>query len=32
MSFEKFKSVIEEGDTVILYVGLSQIYAIEVVC
>lgn len=31
MSFGKYKEVIEEGDTVILYIGVSQIYALEVV-
>ena len=30
MSFSSFKEVIEEGDTVILYIGVSQIYALEV--
>uniref|UniRef100_A0A0P4WSQ9 tRNA (adenine(58)-N(1))-methyltransferase catalytic subunit TRMT61A n=2 Tax=Scylla TaxID=6760 RepID=A0A0P4WSQ9_SCYOL len=30
MSFSGFKEVIEEGDTVILYIGVSQIYALEV--
>ncbi|KAL7648540.1 UNVERIFIED_CONTAM: hypothetical protein RMT77_000446 [Armadillidium vulgare] len=30
MSFAGFKRIIEEGDTIILYVNLSQIYAIEV--
>lgn len=30
MSFSGFKEVIEEGDTVILYIGVSQMYALEV--
>nr|XP_053642291.1 tRNA (adenine(58)-N(1))-methyltransferase catalytic subunit TRMT61A-like isoform X2 [Cherax quadricarinatus] len=30
MSFSKCKELIEEGDTVILYIGVSQIYALEV--
>lgn len=30
MSFSRFKETIEEGDTVILYIGVSQIYALEV--
>lgn len=30
MSFSSFKEVIEVGDTVILYIGVSQIYALEV--
>lgn len=30
MSFSAFKEVIEEGDTVILYIGVSQMYALEV--
>ncbi|CAL4077676.1 unnamed protein product, partial [Meganyctiphanes norvegica] len=30
MSFSEFKDVIEEGDTVILYIGVTSIYAIEV--
>lgn len=30
MSFSEFKDVIEEGDTVILYIGVSNIYPIEV--
>ncbi|XP_045588793.2 tRNA (adenine(58)-N(1))-methyltransferase catalytic subunit TRMT61A [Procambarus clarkii] len=30
MSFSKCKEVIEEGDTVILYIGVQQIYALEV--
>lgn len=30
MSFSEYKEVIQEGDTVILYIGVSQIYALEV--
>lgn len=30
MSFRKFKNVIEEGDTVILYININSMYAIEV--
>ncbi|KAG7161719.1 tRNA (adenine(58)-N(1))-methyltransferase catalytic subunit TRMT61A-like [Homarus americanus] len=30
MSFSESKALIEEGDTVILYIGVSQIYALEV--
>ncbi|KAK4309980.1 hypothetical protein Pmani_018447 [Petrolisthes manimaculis] len=30
MSFSSFKEVIEEGDTIILYINFTQIYALEV--